>query len=362
MDSTTSVERQVQKEPRVTNADGRRLRFIDGLRGVAASMVVLYHLGNRTGLRPITEWGYLGVGIFFVISGFVITSTQLNKTITPGSIARFFARRFVRLDIPYWVNIAVTVVLGGVLYRFGGQFHHYTNDQIIASLLYLQGILGLPEINQVYWTLCFEIQFYLALVLVLWLAQRFRSGPASRIFQWAIVGSILVSVLFGANVLPAPRGLMFPYWWAFALGAMTCWWRAGYVPGRMLAAAFLVLTASPFFNQVTWRITAVVTAALLVLATRRNSMGKWLGGRIAQFFGRISYSLYLFHALIGWEAQTFADRYVGQYEALAFGIAVSVVSAWVAYALVERPAVNLSHRIKIERAAPRANRILEATQ
>ena len=77
-------------------------------------------------------------------------------------------------------------------------------------------------------------------------------------------------------------------------------------------------------------------------------MGKWLAGTTAQFFGRISYSLYLFHALLGWEAQTFASRYVGPYQALAFGIIVSISTAWLAYLFVERPAVNLSHFIKID--------------
>lgn len=334
----------------MSNNGGQRLRFIDGLRGLAACMVMFYHLGDRTNLKPITEWGYLGVGIFFVISGFVITSTLLTRLVTPDSVARFLARRFVRLDIPYWVNIAMTVFLGAALYRFGGQIHHYTVEQIVANMFYLQGILGIPQLNQVYWTLCLEIQFYLMLVFTLWAAQRLLRTPASRAFQWAIIGSIFVSVLFNANILTAPRGLMLPYWWAFALGAMTCWWRAGHVRGGMLAVAFVTVIGSPFFGHEAWRFTGALTAALLVLATMRNSMGKWLAGTTAQFLGRISYSLYLIHALLGWEAQTFALRYVGQYEALVFGIIVSISTAWLAYILVERPAVTLSHFIKIDSA------------
>lgn len=328
-----------------------RLRFIDGLRGVAACMVMFYHLGDRTGIKPITEWGYLGVGIFFVISGFVITSTLLNKDVTVGNVGRFFARRFVRLDIPYWTNIAVTVFLGAVLYRFGGQLHYYSPAQIAVHLVYLQDILGFKPINDVYWTLCLEIQFYLTLVAILWVAQRLRRGPGSRGFQIAIIASALASVLFSANLLHPPRGLMFPYWWAFALGAMTCWWRAGHVRAPMLTATFVVVMMMPFVTHESWRLAGALTAGMLVLATVRGTMGSWLAGPIAQFLGRISYSLYLFHALIGWEAQTFASRYVGPYAALTFGIIVSVVSGWLAYIVIERPAVALSHRIRLERPA-----------
>lgn len=348
--------------PKAADAGIGRLRFIDGLRGVAACLVMFYHLGDRTGLKPITEWGYLGVGIFFVISGFVITSTLLNKDVTIDNIGRFFARRFVRLDIPYWTNIAVTVFLGAVLYRFGGQLHYYSPEQIAVHLVYLQDILGFKPINDVYWTLCLEIQFYLTLVTILWIAQRLRRGPASRAFQIAIVASALVSVLFSANILHPPRGFMFPYWWAFALGAMTCWWRVGQVRAPMLTATFLVVMIMPFVTHESWRLTGALTAGMLVLATVRGAMSRWLAGPVAQFLGRISYSLYLFHALVGWEAQTFASRYVGPYAALSIGIIVSVVSGWFAYILIERPAVALSHRIRLERRNPEGTAVAVATE
>lgn len=332
--------------------DTQRLLFIDGLRGIAASMVMLYHLGDRTNLKPVSQWGYLGVSVFFIISGFVITSTLLSKTVTLESVSRFFARRFVRLDIPYWANIAITVILGAILYRIGGQVHYYPVNQVVENMLYVQGILGTPQINQVYWTLCLEIQFYLTLVFILGLAQRLRTNQASRVFQWFIIGSIFLSALMNAALLPSLRGLMFPYWWAFALGAMTCWWRAGKVTGLMLLIAFGAALAAPSSTHFAWRFTGVLTASLLVVATLRDTMGRWLGGPLAQFLGRISYSLYLVHALLGWEAQTFANRYVGPYDALVVGICTSILTAWFAYILIERPAIKLSHRIKSE-VAPR---------
>jgi len=324
-----------------------RLLFVDGLRGVAACMVMLYHLGNRTGLHPASRYGYLGVGIFFVLSGFVIAGTLVDRDIDGALFARFMARRFVRLDIPYWANIVVTILLGAVLYRIGGQVHHYSAGQIAASMFYAQGFLGMREINAVYWTLCLEVQFYLALIGVLWLGRLVRSGPSLILFQLAMIGSILASVLVNAGFLHGPRGTMFSFWWAFALGAMICWWRAGRVGNRTLAAALIVVMLFPLSGLEPWRITSALTAAALIAATLSNSMGSWLSGRVAQFLGRISYSLYLFHALVGWEVQTLALRYVGQYEALAVGIGASIISAWVVYRLIERPAIALSHHIRL---------------
>jgi peptidoglycan/LPS O-acetylase OafA/YrhL len=320
----------------------KRLKFIDGLRGIAACMVMLYHLGNRTGLKPLVQWGYLGVGIFFVISGFVIAST-LDRELSAAAIGRFFARRFVRLDIPYWVNIAVTLVLGVALYRFGGPIHRYTGEQVAVHLVYLQAVLGVPEINQVYWTLCLEIQFYLTLAFALWVAQR----APWRVFQGVLIVTIALSTLCNAGLFHSPRGLMFPYWWAFGLGAAVYFWYREKMSGSALIVSFAAASFLPFVSLEAWRITGVLTGLAIAGALYMQRESKWLSGNSWQFLGRISYSLYLYHALIGWEAQTFALRHTGTYIAFAFGVAVSIGVAWLAYILIERPAVRLSHLVPL---------------
>lgn len=321
-----------------------RLAFIDGLRGIAACMVMLYHLGNRTGLEPVAHWGYLGVAVFFVISGFVIAST-LDRELSGAAIGRFFARRFVRLDIPYWANIALTILLGAQLYHIGGPIHRYTIQQVAAHLIYLQDILGVQPINQVYWTLCLEIQFYLTLAIFLWAIQWLR--VSGRWFELLVVGSIALSTLYNARMLPCPRGLMLPYWWAFGLGAVLYWHRSKRAGVETLFAAFAAISFLPLGKFEAWRVVALMTGVAIAGATYLKRENAWLSGQSWQFMGRTSYSLYLYHALIGWEAQTFALRYVGQYEALSFGIATSVLIAWIAYRLIERPAVILSRRIAL---------------
>ncbi|HTO42653.1 MAG TPA: acyltransferase [Burkholderiales bacterium] len=326
--------------------DGKRLKFVDGLRGVAAVLVMLYHQVGRTSAGALTHRGYLGVAIFFVLSGFVITGAVGARHINAGFLRRFALRRMIRLDIPYWLNIALALAMIALAARMGVPEQSIQLAQVVAHLVYLQDILGYEEISRVYWTLCLEVQFYLALILLLWCAQLLRIRWQH--FMLVFLALLGLSVLANMSWIPAPTGLMFPYWWAFALGAVCYWTLTKRVSARYLAAAALVVALTAPGRHGDWRLTACVTTSLLFLAWRWNAMERWLADRVSQFLGRISYSLYLCHPLIGWSAQSLALRYVDQWSALGIGISMSLVSAWLAYHFIERPSITLSHRVKLE--------------
>ena len=328
-------------------AEKSRMLFVDGLRGIASLMVVAYHLGNRTGLAFLTSRGYLGVGVFFVLSGFVIASVADRGAISIGYIGRFAARRVIRLDIPYWVSIMTAIAFAMLAVRFGGVWPGYSVQQIAAHLVYLQDILGFPAISDTYWTLCFEIQFYLTLLLLLWGGRLLPPW----LFRVAFLLTVVFSLLASTGTIGTPRGAMFAYWWAFALGTVT-WWTIRGGSLWVFGVAVVIVLSAPLAAHADWRLTAAVTASLLLAASRLGSMGKWLAGPVSQFFGRISYSLYLFHPIIGWSAQSFALRHLNQYVALAVGIAVSIGSAWLAYVVIELPALNLSRRVSLRASRP----------
>lgn len=321
--------------------------FVDGLRGIASLMVVAYHLGERTGIAVLTSRGYLGVGIFFVLSGFVIASVADRGAVSLGYIGRFAARRVVRLDIPYWISIMTAIVFATLALRFGAPWPGYTFGQVAAHLFYLQDILGFHAISDTYWTLCFEIQFYLTLLVLLWSGRRLPPG----LFRIAFLLTVVLSLLASTAIIGTPRGAMFAYWWAFALGAVT-WWTIRGGPLWVFGIALVVVLCAPLAEHADWRWVGAVTACLLLAASRLGTMGKWLSGRVSQFFGHISYSLYLFHPIIGWSAQSFARLRFNQYLALAIGIAVSIGSAWIAYVVIERPAMNLSRRVPLRASRP----------
>jgi peptidoglycan/LPS O-acetylase OafA/YrhL len=330
-----------------------RLKFIDGLRGIAASLVVLHHLLSRTSvsmIAPAGLRGYLGVAIFFVLSGFVIAMVIGEHRVGPGYLGRFALRRAVRLDIPYWISIAVAIGLAKVGAAMGAVPTAVTIPQVIAHLFYAQEILGYREISAVYWTLCLEVQFYVTLILVQWARQATGQRLQSPLFLAVFLVSIAFSAIMHAGAVGAPRGLMFPYWWAFGLGALCCWTVTGKVRCEYLCVAAGFVMCSAWARHGDWRFVAAGTTALLFWAGRRNAMGRWLANPFAQFLGRISYSLYLFHPLIGWSAQSLVLRYANQWVAFAAGMIASLLSAWAAQVFIERPSIKLSHAISLRRA------------
>src|SRR5579872_3517195 len=203
--------------------DGRST-YIDALRGIAAFSVACYHI-NRYG--PLWEpasrfipgllqfWfdlGWMGVQVFFVISGFVIAYSVRNARVTPGFLANYALRRSIRLDPPYWATILFVLFLHAVLYLHLGfdspldvptKLEPGLSWKLVCShLLYLQNIFGYDNLSAGFWTLCIEVQFYLLYVTGLGIAQRFpardRRTPADA-GGWALLavfGPLALASLF----------------------------------------------------------------------------------------------------------------------------------------------------------------------
>ena len=321
----------------------KRLGFIDGLRGLGASMVVLYHLGQRTSLDPVTHYGYLGVAIFFVLSGFVIAMTINDRTITWSFAGRFAARRSVRLDPVYWFSIALAIVLGLLATQLGHPHPMPSITDVITHVFYLQDLVGITPISSVFWTLCLEIQFYLFLLCLLWLRQFIQDY-----FPVVVLMTILISLLELTNLTDiSPTGLFLPYWGAFALGATLYWTVSDQQNLYWLFGGMLITMPFCLGDHADWIAVSLLTTMLIAAAYLFDKMGQWLCDPVMQCLGKISYSLYLMHPLIGWTAQSFALQYVNPYIAFGIGISASLFSAWIVYYCIERPSVRLSRHVKI---------------
>lgn len=325
-----------------------RLTFIDGLRGVAAGAVVLQHLMERTP-APM-HYGYLGVAVFFVLSGFVISMSVGTRPISASFLGRFALRRAIRLDPPYWLSIATAIVLMFVAARlFGLQKEYPDLSDILLHMVYLQDIAGAQPISTVYWTLCLEVQFYLFLIVLLW---AFGERVSSFAFQVALAALMVFSLAELTDLTDfTPSGLFVSYWFAFGLGAITHWTIAGRLKEGYFWAAAVVVALCGFMPHGEWCAVSAVTAVVIQVAAKLGKMDSWLSDQGMQFLGRISYSLYLFHPLVGWTAQSVALKYLDQWSALAAGIAASVLSAWAAYWLIEKRSIQWSKLVTI---APRS--------
>jgi len=164
-------------KPAKAQRAGRRLYAIDGIRIAAALMVAMHHFagtnrvnqpGNAIWGRPVSDimpnvfrvsaYGWIGVEIFFVISGFVICMSCWGRT-----PRQFFVSRVIRLYPAYWFAIAFTT---GVLVAVPGVWERLRPRELLLNLTMLQTGSGVANADGVYWTLWSELRFYLLFMVV----------------------------------------------------------------------------------------------------------------------------------------------------------------------------------------------------
>lgn len=353
-----------------------RVQSIDGLRGVAALLVVLFHLHeaiSRTAsgwLWAPLDWvarnGFLGVDIFFVISGYVIALSVSKGDASPSYFGRFILRRSIRLDPPYWSAILLELALLHLTLRL---FPLVTvvlpsTPQLLSHLVYGQELLGYGSVVPVFWTLCYEIQFY-AFFVGLVVVQASLPAALRRPSVTALFCAALFVLSLWTRYWPPaglPHGLAIDRWFQFFVGSLTYY--AVSAPGRMrplLAAWAAVALAVAAAHAPAIQFLAIAVSALLVLASRDLRVGRVLAARPLRYLGAISYSLYLYHSSVGWRfVSVVQQRLPGPWSPpLAIGVYLVGIVGTIAFStalwwLIERPCLKLCQRVRLPlRASPR---------
>jgi hypothetical protein len=347
------------------------------MRGLASMMVAVGHLSGAVAARhpdilgatahEILGYGRYGVHIFFLLSGFVIAHSVITGAHSFNYFGRFVGRRFVRLDLPYWSVIALELVLLAVSGMIMAQYERELPSlpQIAANMFYVQEFLGYEHISPVFWTLCYEVQFYVVFVLALVLLTKLGlAGAPAAAVRWIATGVLALSFAWSLSIylglLPDPHNALFvDRWFQFALGVIaylyyrgTCDWRP--VAASIALCVVLAVTFAPNNYRLETTILTAATAVAILGSLRFPLWNGLLAGPTMQFFGRISYSLYLLHLAIGWRAIVVARELMGSayttataWLVLAFGIAVSVLASWIMYLLIEGPAIRLARKIRL---------------
>jgi peptidoglycan/LPS O-acetylase OafA/YrhL len=346
-----------------------RLAFADGIRGLAALWVVLFHASEGGHIdhlkavlpawlgRMLFDWGHLGVALFFVLSGFVMMHSVRGYAFSAGLGARFMLRRTLRLTPPYYASIVFVIAYVALKAVLQGQpVPVPAPGVVLAHALYLQDILALDTLSVVYWTLCIEIQFYLAFSLLM-LARHhagLRFGLA-RVTPVLLAIAAFVGLPWALGVLSVPlyKGGFLSFWYCFMLGVLVSvqaedrwsrWICIVFVVALVVAGA---ITGSGFV----W--TSLAAAALIYAGSRVTLLEQLLNRRSLQFLGLISYSLYLTHNQVT-GATTFAlKRFLGGSALTELGLLAAIILACLLVAtlghrLVERPSIEWSRRVSLK--------------
>ncbi len=333
-------------------------RDIDGLRGFSIIVVVLYHA-----FPNFFENGYVGVDIFFVISGYLISSITLRELEQNNfSILNFYLRRVKRifpvalLVLVFSTAIALLTLTHSEFSKFKDSLKaailFYTNYQLEFEAGYFNVSSQLKPLMH-YWSLAVEEQFYFAWPVLLFLTAKAKSknllnfiigavGAAS--FLWFIYSNIVLDHNSTGNFYYSLEVRL----WEILAGVGITFCQAGHRFRQKLLQANERLFFNPSFVGLLFILVALVVpsrvgpsffavsgAVCIILNNRNTFFAKFLTSNIMVKLGLMSYSLYLWH----WPFLSFLRIYkadVGE-SVRMIAVAVAIVFSFITYTLIEKP-------------------------
>lgn len=365
----------------MTSASGQnRIAHIDGLRAIAVLAVVAFHANV-----PFVTGGFIGVDVFFVISGYLIVNHIVQElAANKFSFAQFYARRALRLFPPLFVTLIVTTLAAAIILVSPYEWQWYVlsavTSAVFASNFYFLSKQGYFDIDAYEkpllhtWSLSVEEQFYLVVPLLLFLCFVFARRRNATFYRVLGIAAALVFVvsLIGCILQTPARDRNYAFYlmhwraWEFAAGGAIGFVQNGLlqrlkgIHAGALAIAGLLLIGVPLFviNETMrfpgWIAIFPVLGTVLVIAAGFANPNvlpvRLISSRPMTFIGLVSYSWYLWH----WPMISLAR--IAQYgdaslmrdllmAALSFGLAV------VTFYLVEKPARRLRETLDLSKAA-----------
>ena len=346
-----------------------RYHFLDSLRGLAALAVVVYHCYHGGSLYKalsstvpgvvdvVLSHGWLGVQVFFVLSGFVICHSIRRADITVRFVGVFALRRSVRLDPPYWTAIVALIAVNAASnLLFADRVAATPSWQtLLAHVCYLQNILGYGDLIPVFWTLCYEVQFYLLFIILVGLMRRISGRTAAdTISFWQLLPHLVLAGL-SLRLLLSPTGGLKGWgihvWYMFFAGYLLQWTLSQRVSRLWCYAYAGVLLMTTVVAKDAACGTVLVTGIAIFVAGNRSGLETWLKKPLLLYLGRISYSLYLIHVIVGGKIVNLGRRVSGESSLAAWGwfllaVGASILAAHILHRLVEAPSLRLGSYLK----------------
>ncbi|MGY6625183.1 acyltransferase family protein [Acinetobacter johnsonii] len=326
---------------------------IDGLRAIAVSLVIFNHLG-----WSLFSGGYIGVDIFFVISGYLITIILTREIQSQQfSIARFYKKRVVRLAPAYFTVLAVVSIVAWQV-MLPSELTEYFESVIYATLLlaniYMRNEVGdyfSPSVENVpllhLWSLGVEEQFYIFWPLFLWMF----FVKSSRKHLWIMISIFIIVLLVYAEHQLTQNSAKAYYSmpvraFELLLGALITCLPQPKLPQKLLqglvwVGVIILFVAAIYFDKQTpfpglmALIPCLATAGIIYLGQAVSSSNLLLSNQFSAWIGKISYPLYLWH----WPVIMLFGIYMLplNLEHQIIIILLSLFLAYLTYMLVEKP-------------------------
>jgi peptidoglycan/LPS O-acetylase OafA/YrhL len=360
---TTTSETRPLPEQLESGLKESQLAGLDGLRAIAAFMVVFYHFGI-----PFVSGG-AGVLMFFVLSGFLITWLLLRENDDLGTVSlrMFYIRRSLRIFPAFYCYAAV--LFGVIILRNHARL---IVPQALAALFYVtnyyQAINGDPNTGFSHtWSLAIEEQFYVLWPLTFLLLRKnykrmagFLAGAILAIWVYRELLVLVFDVresyiyeafdtradhlLMGCLLAVVLRAGMFPRFWNWIVRS----WAAAVIAALLATSSVLEFVYGPFYRDSVSFIVSPLLVAIWIpqlIALRGAVLWRWTSWGWVRYLGRISYSVYLYQQLlVAAPKKLLSHQPVLVQLAAAIVLIVAVASA--SHFFVERPFLRLKARFR----------------
>lgn len=316
---------------------------LEFLRAIAALSVCLFHYSGGMlpklivpGAKLAFSKGYLGVDIFFVISGFIIPYSLVGKNYQIKGFYEYIKKRVLRINPPAYASMALVLIQGFIIDKVINHSSTYTGGlswmQMLHNLLFTIPFTHYKWINGIFWTLAIEFQFYLFIGLLF-------NVLFTRNVIWFVALYLAASLIQFVPFMAAAD--FFHYSTLFALGGVALLWHQQRIPVWMYIGGLVLFGVLACLQLDIYAALVGVGTAVAI-----NSINVRIYG--FTFLGKISYSLYLIHALVGTTAEFVLIKLVApttdarKLALAALCLIISIAAASVFYWLIEKPFMRLA--------------------
>jgi peptidoglycan/LPS O-acetylase OafA/YrhL len=314
------------------------LAGLNALRAVAALSVCVYHCTG--GMLPklvvpaakqAFSYGYLGVDIFFVISGFIIPYSLMGKNYRVAGLFAYLQKRVVRITPPAYVSLLLIIGQWYFIDKVINHNSYYTGTisfaQILHNVLFTIPFTPYPWISTLFWTLAIEFQFYLFIGLL------FNYLFSHRLAWFGGIYGLAAA----ATLLPGTQAIGFLHYSAlFALGSLALLWQQQRLSLLAYVAALLL-----FGGLAYWQLG--LYAALLSVGTAVAINALTFRIPVLSAIGKISFSLYLVHGIVATTAEFVLTKLVApttdarKLALTAACLVLAISGSFLFYACIEKP-------------------------